>query len=89
MMQPLPNGRYQVHNCDRSNCSVSCDRSSHVKVAVPIECTLVGCVETHPTKSDRVHLIQKSAEGAIANVTSVGGDRNANTVSQKSYRVVV
>ena len=42
------------------------------------------CVEMHPTKCDRVHLVQESAEGAIANVASIGGDRNANTVSQKN-----
>jgi hypothetical protein len=48
-----------------------------------VETALVGCVETHPTKCDRVHLAQESAEGAIANVACVGGDRNANTVSQK------
>jgi hypothetical protein len=51
---------------------------------VPIECPLVGCVSTHPTKCDRVHLAQESAEGAIANVTSLGGDRNANTVAQNN-----
>jgi len=46
---------------------------SRSEVANLVRCPLVGYVETHPMKCDRVSLIQKSAEGASVPTLYLGG----------------